>query len=172
VDLLWGSPKEVTITATGAARNANGPSRVRSWENEDQMNKNLVWLVLSALLLMEVACASKTEQVETGKKSSAATDADDTARNTRDRERATLTPADQAENETDRQITASVRQAVVGDSSLSTNAHNVKIITSAGTVTLRGPVKSTEEKAAIEAKAKQVAGVTRVDNLLEIEANK
>ena len=52
-------------------------------------------------------------------------------------------PADQAENETDRQISANVRQAVVGDSSLSTNAHNVKIITSGGTVTLRGPVKST-----------------------------
>ena len=52
------------------------------------------------------------------------------------------------------------------------NAHNVKIITSGGVVTLRGPVNSPQEKAAIEAKAKQVAGVTRVDNLLEVEANR
>jgi hyperosmotically inducible periplasmic protein len=72
----------------------------------------------------------------------------------------------------DPRFSANVRQAVVGDSSLSTNAHNVKIVTSGGTVTLRGPVKSTEEKAAIEAKAKQVAGVTRVDNLLEVEGNR
>jgi len=137
---------------------------------EDEMNKNLVLLVLSAFLLMEVACAFKTEQGDIGKKSS--TDADNTARNSRDRDGATQTSGDQAENETDRQITAAVRQAVVGDSSLSTNAHNVKIVTSGGTLTLRGPVKSTEEKAAIEAKAKQVAGVTRVDNLLEIEVNR
>jgi hyperosmotically inducible periplasmic protein len=136
------------------------------------MNKNLVLLVLSAFLLLEVACASKTEQVDLGKKSSTATDADNTARNSRDRDGATQTSGDQAENETDRQISANVRQAVVGDNSLSTNAHNVKIVTSGGTVTLRGPVKSMEEKAAIETKAKQVAGVTRVDNLLEIEANR
>jgi hyperosmotically inducible protein len=58
----------------------------------------------------------------------------------------------------------------VDDKSLSTNAHNVKIITSNGVVTLRGPVKTAAEKKAIEDKAKQVAGVTKVENLLEIEA--
>jgi hyperosmotically inducible periplasmic protein len=135
------------------------------------MNKNLVLLVLSVFLLMGVSCASKTEQVNTDKKSPA-TDADNTARNSRDRDGSTQTSGDQAENETDRQISANVRQAVVGDNSLSMNAHNVKIITSSGTVTLRGPVKSVEERATIESKAKQVAGVTRVDNLLEIEVNR
>ena len=135
------------------------------------MNKNLVLLVLSSFLIMGVGCASETEQVNTDKKSPA-TDADNTARNSRDRDGATQTSGDQAENETDRQISANVRQAVVGDNSLSMNAHNVKIITSGGTVTLRGPVKSSEEKAAIESKAKQVAGVTRVDNLLEVEVNR
>jgi len=50
----------------------------------------------------------------------------------------------------------------------STNAKNVKIITNEGTVTLRGPVKSDKEKAEIEAKAKRVAGVKKVDNQLEI----
>ena len=129
-------------------------------------------LVLSACLVMAIACASQNEQLDIAKKPSTATDADNTARNSRDRDGATQTSGDQAENETDRQISANVRQAVVGDSSLSTNAHNVKIITSGGTVTLRGPVKSSKEKAAIESKAKQVAGVTRVDNLLEVEVNR
>ena len=135
------------------------------------MTKNFMLFLLSAFLLLEGACASKTDQVDATKKSTAV-DADNTARNSRDRDGASQTPGDQAENETDRQISANVRQAVVGDNSLCTNAHNVKIVTSGGTVTLRGPVKSTEEKAAIEAKAKQVAGVTRVDNLLEIEVNR
>jgi osmotically-inducible protein OsmY len=46
--------------------------------------------------------------------------------------------------------------------------NSVKIITSDGTVTLRGPVKSDKERAEIEAKAKQVSGVKRVENQLEI----
>lgn len=136
------------------------------------MKKNYMLLIWSACLLMAVACASKTDQVDVARNSSTATDADNTARNSRDRDGATQTSGDQAENDTDRKISANVREAVVADSSLSMNAHNVKIITSGGIVTLRGPVKSTEERAAIESKAKQVAGVTRVDNLLEIETNR
>ena len=68
-------------------------------------------------------------------------------------------PGDQSENEADRTITQNIRKAITADDSLSTNAKNVKIITNDGTVTLRGPVKSEKEKADIEAKAKQVAGV-------------
>jgi osmotically-inducible protein OsmY len=66
-------------------------------------------------------------------------------------------------------LLAKVRQAVVDDKTLSTNAHNVKIVTNNGVVTLRGPVKSADEKKTIEAIATQVAGVTKVENLLEIE---
>ena len=58
------------------------------------------------------------------------------------------------------------------DKALSVNAHNVKIMTSSGVVTLRGPVKSDAEKQSIESKAKQVAGVTSVNNLLEVEQSK
>jgi len=61
-----------------------------------------------------------------------------------------------------------VRQAITSDDALSTSAQNVKIVTSDGTVTLRGPVKSEKEKQDIETKAKQVAGVKRVENELEI----
>ncbi len=94
--------------------------------------------------------------------------ADNTARNERDRGGETKTPGDQAENETDRKITQDVRRAITSDDALSTNAQNVKVITDNGTVTLRGPVKSEKEKTEIENKAKQVAGVKKVDNQLEI----
>ena len=97
-----------------------------------------------------------------------AVEADNTGRNVRDRGGETKTPGDQSESEADRTITQNIRKALTADDSLSTNAQNVKIITNDGTVTLRGPVKSAKEKADIEAKAKQVAGVKRVDNQLEI----
>jgi osmotically-inducible protein OsmY len=95
-------------------------------------------------------------------------DADNTARNVRDRGD-TLTPPDQGGSAADRDMTAKIRKAIVDDDSLSTDAHNVKIITQSGAVTLRGPVKSAEEKAAVAAKAERIAGVKRVDNQLEIE---
>ena len=100
--------------------------------------------------------------------SSAAVEPDNTGRNVRDRGGETKTPMDQSENEADRTITQNIRKALTADDSLSTNAKNIKIITNDGTVTLRGPVKSAKEKADIEAKAKQAAGVKRVDNQLEI----
>jgi osmotically-inducible protein OsmY len=100
---------------------------------------------------------------------SANNDADNTVRNQRDQNEATKTPFDQSENQADLDISANIRKSIVDDDSLSVNAHNVKIITNGGIVTLRGPVNSAKEKQAIEMKAKQVAGVTRVENLLEIE---
>jgi hyperosmotically inducible periplasmic protein len=112
------------------------------------------------------ACSSAEKQPETT--TPAPTAADNTALNERDSAGATTTPVDQGQNETDLAITAKIRQAVVDDKALSVNAENVKIITNTGIVTLRGPVQSEQEKSAIEAKAKQVAGVTRVDNQLEI----
>src|SRR5262249_29886767 len=98
----------------------------------------------------------------------AAVEPDNTGRNVRDRNDATKTAEDQSENEADRTITQNIRKAINSDDSLSTNAKNVKIITNDGTVTLRGPVKNEQEKTAVEAKAKQVAGVKSVDNQLEI----
>jgi len=94
-------------------------------------------------------------------------DADNTKVNDRDRHGA-LTPMDQGGGK-DRDITAAIRRAVVSDGALSFNAKNVKIITVGGKVTLRGPVKSDQEKTAIEAKAKSTAGVSEVDNQLEVK---
>ena len=89
----------------------------------------------------------------------------------RDRDDRTLTPTDQSESPADRELSQKIRKAVVADDTLSTTAHNVKIITINGVVTLRGPVKSQRERNVIAAKAKSVAGVKKVDNKLEIAAN-
>jgi hyperosmotically inducible protein len=99
---------------------------------------------------------------------STAVEPDNSGRNVRDRNDATQTAGDQSENEADRTITQSLRKAITDDDSISTNGKNVKVVTINGTVTLRGPVKSEKEKADIGAKAKQIAGVKKVDNQLEI----
>lgn len=96
-------------------------------------------------------------------------DATNTERNARDRDGANPTADDQSESKQDIDIAAKVRRAVVSDKSLSTNAHNVKIITNEGQVTLRGPVDSEAEKEAIVAKAKEVAGDDRVVDELELK---
>ncbi|HKO94063.1 MAG TPA: BON domain-containing protein [Polyangiaceae bacterium] len=97
--------------------------------------------------------------------------ADNTGKNERDRSGATATSGDQGGSEADRRVTQEIRKAVVDDDSLSMTAKNVKIITKDGVVTLRGPVKSSEEKSQIAVVAHRVSGVMRVDNQLEI-ANK
>ena len=80
-----------------------------------------------------------------------------------------VTPVNQGEGATDIRITADIRKAVMDDGSLSTNAHNVKIITNNGAVTLRGVVENDAEKSKVEDKAKAVGGVTNVDDQLEIK---
>jgi len=98
-------------------------------------------------------------------------DADDTERNVRDRKDTTLTPMDQGGSESDRTITQEIRRAVMAQDGFSTNAKNVKIITVDGVVTLRGPVKTADEKATIATLAGRTAGAKRVDNQLELERN-
>ena len=95
-------------------------------------------------------------------------DTDNTGRNVRDRSDTAVTPETQKENASDRGITAAIRRALVADDSLSTNAHNVKIITRDQNVTLRGVVDSAAEKAKVAEYAHQAAGVKRVENHLEV----
>ena len=97
--------------------------------------------------------------------------ADNSGKNVRDRLEAAVTSGDQSNTQSDLNITQEIRKAVIADKDLSMNAHNVKIITANGVVTLRGPVKSSEEKANVAAKAGHAAGVTRVDNQIEIASD-
>lgn len=123
------------------------------------MKQNLFLLASVCVLLS--AC-------EADRGGAATTDATNTGRNVRDRNPQAMTPGDQKENEMDRTITQKIRQAIVADNALSTNAKNIKIITANGIVTLRGPVNSDREKHEIARKASSVAGVRNVDNLLEV----
>jgi hyperosmotically inducible periplasmic protein len=93
---------------------------------------------------------------------------DNTKINQRDKNQNAATADQQKENQSDRELARQIRKSVVQDKSLSTNAHNVKIIAQNGAVTLKGPVNSAEEKQAIEAKAAQVAGADKVTSELQV----
>ena len=81
------------------------------------------------------------------------------------------TTADQqSANKSDTDITRDIRRSIVSDKSLSTYAHNVKIITQNGAVTLKGPVHSDEEKQAVASKAAEVVGGSdKVTNELTVK---
>jgi hyperosmotically inducible periplasmic protein len=83
---------------------------------------------------------------------------DNTKVNQRDRSASEVTADQQKANATDRDLTKKIRRSVMADKSLSTYAHNIKIISQNGVVTLKGPVKSDDEKRAVVAKAVAVAG--------------
>ena len=93
---------------------------------------------------------------------------DNTKTNKRDRDKSSPTADRQKMNATDRDLAKRIRAAIVDDKSLSTYAHNVKIVSQGGKVTLKGPVRSEEEKSAIEAKATDIAGAGNVINQLEV----
>ncbi len=83
---------------------------------------------------------------------------DNTKTNKRDRKPGAVTADQQKMNSADRELTKKIRQAVIADKSLSTYAHNVKIVSQDGIVTLKGPVHSEAETSTIEAKAAEMAG--------------
>jgi osmotically-inducible protein OsmY len=101
----------------------------------------------------------------------ASQDYDNTERNVRDRDASAKTPLDQSETEADRAITQRIRQAIMADSSLSTNAKNIKIITIHGVVTLRGPIASAQEKETIARKINNIQGIVRIENQLDVTHN-
>ena len=102
----------------------------------------------------------------------AQTPPDNTKVNTRDRAKGAVTADQQKENASDRDLTQKSRRAVMADKSLSTYAHNVKIVAQGGQVTLKGPVRTAEEKQSVEAKAVEVAGAGHVTNQMSIAPSK
>ncbi len=99
----------------------------------------------------------------------AAPKADNTKMNQRDRSADAMVPMDQPNNRADLKLAAAVRSAIVHDSSLSTMAHNIKLIAASGAVTLRGPVQTGAEKARVEQLVRGVPGVNTVTNDLDIK---
>lgn len=121
--------------------------------------------VMAALPLAAMAAPQATPPAAT----STGHAADNTAVNARDRSGDTPTSSSQSNDANDVKLAAAVRRALTKDSSLSTLAHNVKLMASGGSVTLRGPVKSEDEKSRVESIARSVAGVSQVTNELEIK---
>jgi len=93
---------------------------------------------------------------------------DNTARNKSE----TTTAEQQKGNKSDLETTRRIRKAIVDDKALSTYAHNIKIVTEDGQVTLTGPVNTPEEQAAVAAKAVQIAGSGKVLNQTEVAPSK
>jgi osmotically-inducible protein OsmY len=95
---------------------------------------------------------------------------DNTKVNKQDRSPGAVTAGKQKDNAADRDLTAKIRKAIVADKSLSTYAHNVKIVSQDGTVTLKGPVRSDAEVQTIVSKATEIAGGSyKVDNQLSVK---
>jgi hyperosmotically inducible periplasmic protein len=93
---------------------------------------------------------------------------DNSKNNQGDGNNGAMTAQSKKENPSDRAISQKIRKSIMQDKSLSTYAKNIKIVTMDGKVTLKGPVRSDEEKNAINAKAIAVAGAVNVTNNLEI----
>ncbi|NYF91577.1 BON domain-containing protein [Tunturiibacter empetritectus] len=116
--------------------------------------------VLMALCFLPVALPAQDQA-----QPAASPAADNSARN-----KARQTTADQQkENTADRLTSKKIRQSIMADKSLSTYAHNVKIITQDGAVTLKGPVKSEEERQNIASKTAAIVGQDKVTNQLTVK---
>lgn len=130
--------------------------------------KHVLSMTLQLCLLACLLTGTRT--LANGQDSSAPPPAaDNTKVNERDKNKAESTADQQKENRPDREITRQIRRSIVQDKTLSSYAHNVKVISQNGVVTLKGPVRSDEEKAAVEAKAAEVAGKDKVTSQLEVK---
>ena len=97
---------------------------------------------------------------------------DNSKTNQADRDQSSATADRQKMNPADRELTRKIRSAIMSDKSLSTYAHNVKIISREGKVVLKGPVRSDDEKAAVLNKATDIAGQQNVIDELQIAPKK
>ena len=115
-------------------------------------------LALACLSALSVAALAGDEKAKS----------DNTATNERDRSGETKTSGDQSNSSADIKTTQAIRQALMKDSGLSATAKNIKVVTANGRVTLRGPVKTAQEKAKIDQLARSAAGGAQIDDQLEV----
>jgi hyperosmotically inducible protein len=131
---------------------------------------NLRNIARSSLMALAITAGTFAVVLVSIKPTSAQTQPDNTAANKSDQNAAGVTAQDQKMNPADRDTTAKIRRAVMADKSLSTYAHNVKIICQDGVVTLKGPVRSDDEVNSIMSKAKDVTGTSyKVVNQLSVK---
>jgi osmotically-inducible protein OsmY len=146
--------------------NLLGQINVKETLRSSAMNiKRKIWTFLISTSLL--GSGSVFARQSSGQEGS--TPADNTKVNQRDRNLNEPTADQQKNSLSDRDTTQQIRQAITKDKSLSSYAHNVKVITQNGQVTLKGPVRSDEEKRAIEAKATEIVGENKVTSELDIK---
>ncbi len=121
-------------------------------------------------ILISIACFSAVALVATA--ADEQTKPDNTATNQRDRSGDTQTSGDQSNSPADLKISQNIRRALMKDSELSTTAKNIKVITANGQATLRGPVKTAEEKAKINQIARSAAGGAQIVDQLDVKKSK
>jgi osmotically-inducible protein OsmY len=96
-----------------------------------------------------------------------------TAQTAPDNSKQNKNQAQTADNQTnaksDRLTTQKIRKAIMADKNLSTYAHNVKIITVDGAVTLKGPVQSDDEKQKVASEAASVVSADKITNELTVK---
>jgi osmotically-inducible protein OsmY len=128
---------------------------------------NLLRFGVVALAAITVSCSTSTPFVS---QASAQTDSAQTAPdNTKNNKDHAQTADSQSNAKADRQITANVRKAILADKDLSTYAHNIKIITVNGAVTLKGPVKSEDEKQKIASDTASIVSADQISNELTVK---
>lgn len=134
------------------------------------MKKRTLWLqsLVLSTALMGTAFAYQDPDAASAQKTDSSVPADNTKVNKRDRNKSEPTAGQQSNAKSDRELTRKIRQALVKDKDLSTYAHNIKVITSGGAVTLKGPVRSEDEKKAVEAKAAEAAGGASITSQIEV----
>ncbi len=133
--------------------------------------KNAFRTGLGALALGAMLGVSGPVLAHSGRQDSTQTAPDNSGVNKRDQKDSAPT-ADQAKNSlSDRELMRRIRRDVVKDKSISTYGHNVKIIAEHGKVTLKGPVHTADEKAAIEQYAQKYAGAGNVDDQIEVKGD-
>jgi hyperosmotically inducible protein len=126
-------------------------------------------LAATSIALLSVLTVSANDSAKKSATSSKAVEADNTGKNTRDRDGNTLTAGDQAKGtQSDVELTRLIRREIVQVDGFSTNAKNVKIITKNGVVEIRGPVANERERTEIANIASNHVGTQNVRNKLEV----
>lgn len=125
------------------------------------MHRSRLTRIIHALLLSSVCSAFALPAF-------AQSAPDNTKVNTRDQAQGAVTADQQKENASDRDVVKRIRQSLMKDKSLSTYAHNVKVVARDGQVTLKGPVRSEDERRSVEAKATEIAGAGHVTNEISV----
>jgi len=115
------------------------------------------------------ALAQNTQSTDKSTTTDSHTKPDNTRQNKKNQD---MTADRSTNSASDRELTRKIRKAIVDDKTLSSYAHNVKIVTKDGMVTLRGPVRTEDEKKMVEAKASEVAGSGKVTNDITVAPSK